>query len=113
MSNKNTKFNNTWKEKFDWLREVIGDVFSASCSICRKTFSVKNRGISQVQQHESTESHVKTAKEMKKQKTFFTANNQVSIQSKQEFTESEMILKAEAIQAMKVVEKSFRTFIDP
>ena len=49
MSNKNTKFNNTWKEKFDWLREVIdviNDVFSASCSICRKTFSVKNRGIS-------------------------------------------------------------------
>lgn len=111
MSNKSAKFNSTWKENFDWLREVISDVFSARCSICRKTFSVKNRGISQVQQHEKTESHAKTAKEMKKQKTFFTANNHVIVQLKQEFTESEMILKAEVIQAMNVVEKnhSFRS----
>ena len=112
MSNKNTKFNHSWKEKYDWLQEVKGDVYSARCSICRKPFSIKNRGISQVHQHEITEeSHTKIAREMKKQKTFFTANNKVSVHLKHEFTVSEMVLKAEAIQAMKVVEKnqSFRS----
>ena len=46
MNNRNTKFNHTWKEKFDWLQEVKGDVFKASCIFCRKSFSVKNRGMS-------------------------------------------------------------------
>ena len=103
MNNRNTKFNHTWKEKFDWLK---GDVFKASCIFCRKSFSVKNRGMSQVQQHEGTESHTTISKEMRKQKTFFTTNNKVEVQSKKEFTDSEMVLKAEATQAMKVVEKN-------
>ena len=88
MNNRNTKFNHTWKEKFDWLQEVKGDVFKASCIFCRKSFSVKNRGMSQVQQHEGTESHATISKEMRKQKTFFTTNNKVEVQSKKEFTDS-------------------------
>ena len=44
--------------------------------------------MSQVQQHEGTESHTTISKEMRKQKTFFTANNKVEVQSKKEITDS-------------------------
>ena len=69
MSNK-TKFNNDWKEKFDWLREVKGDLFSANCSLCHKIFSIKNSGISQMKQHDRTEYHVKIIRVMKNNEHF-------------------------------------------
>lgn len=46
-----------WKKQYNFLESVAGDVYSARCTACQKTFKIGNSGISQVKQHVISETH--------------------------------------------------------
>ena len=45
-------------------------IYTARCDFSNKTFRIRNRHISNIQQHPGTEKHVKNEKEMKKTNNF-------------------------------------------
>lgn len=53
-------FSEKFVEQFTWIEPVPDDNTKAKCSICKVTFSIKNKGKFDVEQHASSEKH-KTA----------------------------------------------------
>jgi len=66
MSNKNstrrTKFIKDWPSR---LAISEYDIYSASCNVCNKSFSIHNGGLADVRQRSKTAKHVKNEGLMK------------------------------------------------
>lgn len=54
---KNTKYQPTWEIQFPWVKSVANDQFRASCKVCGTDFSVSNKGVQAVKQHETNLTH--------------------------------------------------------
>ena len=100
-----TKFCSSWKETYSWVAPVFGDVYSATCILCKgKPFSISNRGISQVQQHATVAYHKKLEKDMMNQCTLKSKNGNVQTsKGKIVLSDKDKILKAEIIQNVYLV----------
>ena len=70
MSKRETRFNASWSEKYAWISKDKSCTHSARCIFCSKLFSIRNVGISDVNQHSKIAIHVKNEKEMRSQCTF-------------------------------------------
>ena len=101
-----TKFCSNWKETYSWVAPVFGDVYSATCILCKgKSFSISNRGISQVQQHATGAYHKKLEKDIMDPCTFKSKNGNVQTsREKIVLSDKEKILKAEIIQNLYLVD---------
>lgn len=51
-------FNKEWIDEYSWLQEVKRDKFKGSCKLCKKEFSVSNKGIRDVKQHADGKTHI-------------------------------------------------------
>ena len=107
-----TKFCPSWKEHvykrtdgseelFSWVQHVFGDPFRVKCAICltSKPFLIGNGGITQVKQHADTATHTQSRKAYSNQ-TFLQPGPSAPLQ----LTAKDGPLKAEVIQALKMVE---------
>ena len=59
---KRTVFNTDWLKHGDWshwLSRCVGDIHSARCSVCFRTFSLSNMGKQAVVSHATSANHVK------------------------------------------------------
>ena len=63
MSKRETKFNASWSEKYAWISKDKNCIHSARCTLCSKLFSIRNVGISDVNQHSKIAIHVKNEKQ--------------------------------------------------
>jgi hypothetical protein len=62
MTVKKTVFNSDWLNNVawnGWLSRCVGDVHSARCSVCFKTFSLSNMGQQAVISHAASKNHIK------------------------------------------------------
>lgn len=50
-------FNKEWINTYPWLQEVKGNNSKGSCKLCKKEFSVSNKGIRDVTQHATSKIH--------------------------------------------------------
>ena len=98
MSKREAKFSASWSEKYEWISKDKNCVHSARCILCSKSFSIRNGGISDVNQHSKTAIHIKIEKEMRSQCTFKTSAGSLTGRSKP--TTKDQILKAEILQAL-------------
>ena len=73
MSKRETKFNAGWNEKYTWISKDKNCIHAARCTLCSKSFSMRNGVISDVNQHSKTAIHVKNEKQMRSQRTFKTS----------------------------------------
>ena len=44
-----------------WVQEVKDDKMKATCTVCKKTFSLSNKGSTALKSHEKSEKHKKNA----------------------------------------------------
>lgn len=51
------KFNNSWVDKYPWLKAVEGDSTSGFCKLCMTTFKVDSKGESSVSRHADSDKH--------------------------------------------------------
>lgn len=51
------KFQKDWLAEYKWLEQVKNDTEKAKCKLCNKGFSVANKGIANVKQHQQTSTH--------------------------------------------------------
>ena len=65
MSKRETKFNASWSETYAWISKDKKCIHSTSCTLCSKSFSIRNVGISDMSQHSKTAIHVKNEKQMR------------------------------------------------
>lgn len=104
-----------WKKQYNFLESVAGDVYSARCTACQKTFKIGNSGISQVKQHVKSETHkniIKTLEGHTSQLIFNTnTNDSLSLASEVgktwTLTTSEEINRAEIIWSLKCCVSNF------
>ena len=73
MSKRETKFNAGWNEKYTWISKDKNCIHAARCTLCSKSFSMRNGVISDVNQHSKTAIHVKNEKQMRSQSMFKTS----------------------------------------
>ena len=73
MSKRKTKFSASWSEKYAWISKDKNCMHSARCTLCLKSFSIRNGGISDVKQHSKTAIHDKNEKQIRSQRTFKTS----------------------------------------
>ena len=104
LSKRETKFSGSWIEKYAWISKDKNCIHSARCTLCLKSFSIRNGGISDVKQHSKTGIHVKNEKQMRSQCTFKTCAGSLTGCSKP--TTKDQILNAEILQAVKMVDKT-------
>ena len=104
MSKRETKFNASCSEKYAWISKVKNCFHSARCTLCSKSFSIRNGGISDVNQHSKTAIHGKNEKQMRSQRTFKTSTGSLTRCSKS--TKKDQILNAEILQAPTMVDKN-------
>ena len=104
MSKRETKFSASWSEKCAWISKVKNCFHSARCTLCSKSFSIRNGGISDVNQHSKTAIHGKNEKQMRSQRTFKTSTGSLTGCSKP--TTKDQILNAEILQAPNMVDKN-------
>ena len=102
---RSTKFSLDWIGQYPRVT-ATNDIHSVRCNLFRKTFSIKNCGISQVQQHSKTKSHIKNNSEMRNQRTFVSSGKKLSEKQSIILDEEQTVLHAEVCQALRVVEKN-------
>ena len=73
MSKRETKFSASWSETYVWISKDKNCIHSASCTLFSTLFSIRNGGISDVNQHSKTAIYVKNEKQMRSQRTFKTS----------------------------------------
>ncbi|CAL8282480.1 unnamed protein product [Gadus morhua 'NCC'] len=61
------KYGREWEDAHAWLDSVNGDVYKASCKICRRVFSVAHGGLSDIRQHATGEQHCRHERSQKTQ----------------------------------------------
>ena len=61
------KYGREWEDAHPWLDSVSGDVYKASCKICRRVFSVAHGGLSDIRQHATGEQHCRHERSQKTQ----------------------------------------------
>ena len=90
------------EELFSWVQPVFGDPFRVKCGICltSKPFLIGNGGITQVKQHADTATHTQSRKAYSNQTSFLQPGPSAPLQ----LTAKDGPLKAEVIQALKMVE---------
>ena len=76
----------------------------ARCTLCSKSFSIRNDGISDVNQHSKTAIHVRIEKQMRSQGTFKTSVSSLTECSKP--TTKGQTLNAEILQTLSTVDKN-------
>ena len=109
MSNRKTKYNSSWEDSYQWIRSCPNDKFSASCIVCKKSFSVAGSGISQLKIHAGSKMHVTRSKVLEGQATLKRSGDNVVLQSSAsevKFSFEENVRKAEIIQALKLVDSN-------
>ena len=104
MSKRETKVNARWSETYAWISNDKNCVHSARCTLCLKSFSFRNGGISDVKQHSRTAIHVKNKKQMRSQCTFKTSAGSLTRCSKP--TTKDQILNAEIMQTLNMVDQN-------
>lgn len=102
MSKRETKFSENWSEKFPWVIKDKSSIHSARCNICLKTFSIKNGGISDVNQHSKTALHIKNEKQMNSQRTITSCAGPSPGISRP--ATKDQLLNAEILQALNIVD---------
>ena len=70
MSKRETKFSASWSETYAWISKDKNCIHSASCTLFSTLFSIRNGGISDVNQHSKTAIDVRNEKQMRSQRTF-------------------------------------------
>ena len=78
MSKRETKFSASWSDKYAWISRDKNCIHSARCTLCSTPFSIRNGGISDVNQHSKTAIHVKNEKQIRSQRTFKTSANSLT-----------------------------------
>ena len=73
MSKRETKFCASWSDKYAWISRDKSYIHSARCTLCSTPFSIRNGGISDLNQHSKTAIHVKNEKQIRSQRTFKTS----------------------------------------
>lgn len=53
----NTKYRPSWETQFPWVKPVANDPFRASCKVCGTDFSVSNKGVQVLKQHDTNSTH--------------------------------------------------------
>ncbi|CAL8240021.1 unnamed protein product, partial [Gadus morhua 'NCC'] len=61
------KYGREWEDAHPRLDSVSGDVYKASCKICRRVFSVAHGGLSDIRQHATGEQHCRHERSQKTQ----------------------------------------------
>lgn len=89
-------------ELYDWVTAVPNDRSRAKCSLCIKSnsFSISSGGIADCTRHASGAGHRKLIKERATQKTLLPSSSNLTLG----LCEKDKILKAEILQALKVVD---------
>lgn len=54
---KDSKYQKSWETQFPWVRPVANNQSRASCNICKTDFSVSNKAVQAVKQHENSATH--------------------------------------------------------
>ena len=90
------------EEFFSWVQPVFGDPFWVNWCICitSKPFLIGNAGITQVKQHADTATHTQSHKTYSNQTPFLKPGPSAPLQ----LTAKDGALKAEVIEALKMVE---------
>ena len=78
MSKRETKFNASWSEKYAWISKDKNSIHFARCTLCSKSFSIRNGGILDVNQHSQTPIHITNEKQMRSQHTFKTSGGSLT-----------------------------------
>lgn len=113
------KFNPAWKNDpafSTWLQDVIGDVYSAYCTGCKKKIDLGNMGIGALKSHCKGKTHLlrnKNSTSSNKLENFFPSNDKPvssapSISQVNQMTlpsTSEDVIKAEVLWVLNVVMK--------
>ena len=82
MSKRETKFSPSWSERYAWISKNKNCIHSARYTLCSTLFSIRNGGISHVNQHSRTAIHVKNKKQMRSQRTFKASAGSLTGRSK-------------------------------
>ena len=92
MSKRETKFSASWGEKYAWISKDKNCIHPARYTLCSKSFSIRNGGISDVNQNSKSAIHLKNEKQMRSQLMFKTSAGSLTVCSKP--TKKNQILKA-------------------
>ena len=104
MSKRATKFHASWSEKYAWISKDKNCIHSARCTLYSESFSIRNGGISDENQHSKTAIHVKNEKQTRSQRTLKTSASSLTGCSKP--TTRDQIVNAEILQALNIVNKN-------
>ena len=103
-----TTYREEWEKDFRWLKRTV-DSSCAFCKLCQKTFKVGASGISQVKLHASGAKHKERENILagnSSQSHFTASDGETATLSKDSviLTNEEHVLKADIIQASKIVD---------
>ena len=102
-----TSFAASWLTEYTWIEAVKNDIYSARCKLCKSTFKIDNSGITTVKRHADRDKHKNLEKNMSSQRTFLTSGNHLLSTAKTYvYSDREQVIKAEILQALKVVESN-------
>ena len=101
----------SWEKDFRWLKRTV-DSSHAFCRLCQKTFKIDTSRISQVKLHASGAKHKERENILagnSSQSHFTASDGKTAMLSKGSviLTNEEHVLKAEIIQALKIVDGNF------
>ena len=104
-------YREAWEKDFGWLKRTV-DSSCAFCKLCQKTFKIDASGIFQVKLHASGAKHKERENILagNSSQSHFTASDGKTATLSKGFvilTNEEHVLKAEIIQALKIVDGNF------
>ena len=104
-----TKFQSSWKKKYDWVVNSPKSIHTAVCLACDgKVLNIK-AGVNVLDRHQETVTQTTNYKKWQSQTIFKENNNQMSIEilhkpaSSRVLTSEEQILRAEIIRCLDIV----------
>ena len=78
MSKRETKFSASCSEKYAWISKDKNYIHFARCTLCSKSFSIRNGGVLDMNQHSQTAIHIKNEKQMRSQRMFKTSGGSLT-----------------------------------
>jgi hypothetical protein len=119
MPKRKTSFDDDWlsDSRFSsWIVKCKTSDGDAYCSLCKKTFSVSNGGISQVQQHQEGTKHASLVSASKQQPRLLCACGAMFMESSKKvvLSQEEQISRAEILQLFRLIkyDQSFESCDD-